>query len=689
LIKRLKRKIETFNPKNIKTSIKLPLFLNYLDWLFLFLARLIRYIHPILFKIFSIIGNFQDLLDPIYLPESKVIRLNEVLVPLHDGAKLATDVYLPEDIYLKKGNGPTILVRLPYWKDILSIIGYYFASRGYITVLQDIRGSAKSINYGTNSLYIFERSDGKETLRWISKRFWYNGKLGMWGLSYLGITQLAVSWDNDELLTCTAPIHSSLANVFWHPGGLYPIGFSGSLVLIMKSISTISKLKTINFDKWDKEGHYRQLFYNPRVSLFNEPLISKKPKLSDMSSFESPEMLMKTMNRLYNTKVDVTQKDNGALQDLIKQIFYNRNIKHDYELSPYAVGLDYNIRTPMLYIGGWYDMFIEHMLKDVKAIKLKGPEFFKTNFKMIIGPWSHVNLDKLFIKPLKPQHLRDSFTFFQHLLPFWWYEYWLKGKKININKLPPIQAFVLNGNKWRGFKSWPPKSDLLKLFLHSEGQSNSIFGNGRLSKDLPKDEPPDHYVFDPSNPVYTIGGRNLFLLSGPHNQLKIEKRTDVLVYTSKALETDIEIIGEVNVVLFVTSDAVDTDFMVKLVDVFPNEKKAINALDSGIRTRFREGNLNSPKFIEPGKVYELKFPLGSSAILFPKDHKIRIEITSSNFPRFDVNSNLIGDSSKILYKKSEQVIYHSSTFPSHIILPLYGEKVNTNNKNYEFKTQQA
>jgi len=660
-----------FNPKEIRTGFKLPIFFNYIDWLFLLMARLIRYVHPILLKIFSLIGNFRNLLDPLYLPENKVIRLKEYLVPLEDGAKLATDIYIPKDIYSQKGKGPTMLIRLPYWKDILSIIGYYFASRGYVTILQDIRGCARSINYGTNSLYIYERSDGKDTLRWISKRFWYNGKIGMWGLSYLGITQLSVSWDNEGLLSAIAPIHSSYANVFWHPGGLYPVGFSGSLILIMKSISTISHLNTINFDKWDKEGHYRQLFYNPQVSLYNEPLKSKKPKLSDMSSVESPKFLMKIMNRVYNTNVDVSKKDTGALKDLIKEIFYKVNIFHDYELSPYAIGLDYQSLTPMLYIGGWYDMFIEHMLKDVKEIQHNAPDFFKNKFRMVIGPWSHINLDKLFIRPLKPKHLRDSFIFFQHLLPFWWYEYWLKEKGDNLNNLPPLQIFIINKNKWRGFNQWPPKTEKLKLYLHSEGKRKSLIIENTQSEKMLKNEAYTTYQFDPSDPVCTYGGRNLFLLSGPHNQIKIEKRDDVLVYTSETLNKGIEVIGEIEVVLYVSSSVKDTDFMVKLVDIFPKGKKSINIIDSGLRVRYREGNLNSPKFIEPDEIIECKIKLGSIAIYFPENHKIGVEISSSNFPRFDVNSNLAGEISGRKFKTAVQKIYQDPKHQSHIILPVY------------------
>ena len=290
---------------------------------------------------------------------------------------------------------------------------------------------------------------------------------------------------------------------------------------------------------------------------------------------------------------------------------------------------------------------------------------------MIIGPWSHVNLDKLFIKPLKPTHLRDSFTFFQHLLPFWWYEHWLKGNITDLQKVPPIQIFILNKNLWREFTKWPPNTKVLKFYLHSTGKSNSIYGDGNLTETTPKDELFDEFIFDPSNPVYTHGGRNLFLLSGPQNQINIEKREDVLVYTSEPLKQGIEIIGEVKIVLYCSTNVKDTDFMVKLVDVFPNNKKAINIIDSGIRTHFRENEIENPKLIESGNVFKYEITVGSTAIYFPKNHKIRLEIASSNFPRFDVNSNLAGVKKKLKYTKAIQRAYHDEKYQSHLILPIY------------------
>jgi len=305
----MKRK---FNPKDIRISLKLPSILIPLSSILIRMVFLVDYIYTPLFKIFEVIGRSKRLQNINFLPETNSIRLKEVLIELEDGGKLATDIYLPKEIYNEKRTGPTILVRLPYWKDRVRILGYFIASKGYVAVIQEIRGCGRSSEHGTNSLYMYERQDGietlrwitrrfwynkkigmwglsylgittnslymyerqdgLETLRWITRRFWYNKKIGMWGLSYLGITQLAVSWNNDNLLACLTPIHCSYSNVFWHPGGLYPVGLSGALYLIMISTAKMKKLTTMDFDQWDRNGYYKQLFFNPSNSFYNEPL---------------------------------------------------------------------------------------------------------------------------------------------------------------------------------------------------------------------------------------------------------------------------------------------------------------------------------------------------------------------------------------------------------------------------------
>lgn len=587
----------------IKLGLKIPSSLRYFESIFFRLASFIDYIYQPIFKIVKIIGKVFKIIDSTFLPQNNVIRLKEYLVPLQDGGKLATDIYLPRAIFTEKRKEATILIRLPYWKDRLSILGYFLASKGYVTILQDIRGSAHSRDFGTNSLYMYERQDGFETLDWIKNRFWFNDKVGMWGISYLGITQLAISWDNENRITCLNPIHSSYTNLFWHPGGLYPVGISASLFLFLKATSRFKSLNTLDFRKWDPEGYHEDLFFNPQFSLYNEPLKSKKPKLSDMAQLSEPKFLLKTMNRVYNTKINVSRRDDGSFQQLIKEVFYKKLLNHNYNISPYVFGCDFKLKTPILMIGGWYDIFIEQSLNDISFFQKNAPDYLKNHFKMIIGPWSHYNLDKLINKPFKLENLKITFSFFREILPFWWFDYWLKDIDLNLSQIPNFRIFVLNRNRWRNFDKWPPKCEELIYFLHSGGNSNTKYGDGALLPEEPQHESPDKYFFKPRDPVLTRGGRNLLLLPGPQDQSKVEERNDILIYTSEKLEKGIEIIGIVKIIFYASSSAVDTDFMVKLVDVYPNNELVINVIDSGIRTRFRKGDLNKPELITPVKIY--------------------------------------------------------------------------------------
>ena len=227
---------DKFDPSHVRMAIDLPAPMVLLQPFVKPLLYMLDHLQKPLFKLARKLGK------PItkwmgFESKNDVIRLKEVLVVTKDGAKMATDIYLPKDIYESKSKGPTVLVRLPYWKDMVSILGYFIASQGYITVLQDIRGCAHSIDYGTNSFFTTEGEDGRRTLDWISKRFWYNGKIGMWGISYLGITQLSLTSNHNGLVTCFNPEQCSYTNIFWHPGGMYRIGLNGSVYIVTRFIS--------------------------------------------------------------------------------------------------------------------------------------------------------------------------------------------------------------------------------------------------------------------------------------------------------------------------------------------------------------------------------------------------------------------------------------------------------------------
>ncbi|NVM52938.1 MAG: CocE/NonD family hydrolase [Candidatus Helarchaeota archaeon] len=633
------------------------------------IPQLMDYLQGPILKILSIIKPIGRLMG-FGTPKHKVIRLKEHLMSLKDGAKLATDIYLPEHIFKKKGKGPTFLVRLPYGKDLMSIVGYLFASLGFVVVLQDIRGCMHSRDYGTNSFMLSEGTDGLETLHWISKRFWYNGRIGMWGGSYFGLTQLAVSEKTDGLLTCINPFESCTANFLAHRGGLHLHGFKIAFYPICNLVtnSTLS----FNFDKAGDEKVLKKLM-NPKFNLYNEPLQTTKYLISwsEVATLKTFEEQVNLLNERLGLKWNPKKKDVGEFEKLLNELFYYGRVKNDSEFFAHALDYQYRPLTPILAIAGLFDPFCDGTIQDLKKFQEVSPDYCKKHFKLIIGPWTHGGMEDP-----SPKALKTLISFGQTLLSTWWFDYWLKGEEKETLDIPMVRIYILNKGIWRHFNAWPPKSEELKLYIHSKGNANTRFGDGILSITPPEKEPPDEYVFDPLDPCPTRGGRNLLIDNGTKDQSDIEERSDVLVYTSEKLEKGIEIIGEVKLVFFAASSARDTDFMAKLLDVLPNGKKAFNILDDGIRARFREGDLENPSLLEPSKIYRYEINLGTAAIYFPKGHRIRLEISSSNFPRFDINSNLAGEEHKDGCITANQKIFHDSQHQSHVILPVYKKRLN-------------
>jgi putative CocE/NonD family hydrolase len=256
-------------------------------------------------------------------------------------------------------------------------------------------------------------------------------------------------------------------------------------------------------------------------------------------------------------------------------------------------------------------------------------------------------------------------------LQFEWFEYWLKGRETGVQDWPAVRLFVMGENVWRNEQEWPlARTQLTPWYLHSAGQANTRGGDGVLSAKAPEEEPPDRFSYDPADPVPTRGGNNLVgPPTGPFDQSTLEERPDVLVYTSAPLERAVEVTGPVKVILHAASSARDTDFTAKLVDVHP-DGKAYNLCDGIVRARSRE-SVTQPTLIEPGKRYRYDIDLWVTSNLFKAGHRIRVEISSSNFPRFDRNPNTghdFGADAQLL--KAEQTVFHDSEHPSHILLPM-------------------
>ena len=329
------------------------------------------------------------------------------------------------------------------------------------------------------------------------------------------------------------------------------------------------------------------------------------------------------------------------------------------------------IVAPAFNMGGWYDLYAAQTFSNYNGLRQNGGTEEAKKSKLIVGPWPHAlsTSPKTGDVDFGAPSMVDLESLEQR-----WFDYWLKGIDNGIVDEPPLRLFIMGVNQWRDECEWPlARTQWQKWQLHSAGHANTLLGDGCLSTDPPAQEHPDHYTYDPRYPAPTMGGNNCcsphIVPWGPQDQRPVEMRSDVLCYTSDVLETDLEVTGPVKAVLYAATDCGDTDWTAKLVDVSPTGY-AMNLCDGILRARFREG-FTSPSLLEPGSVYAFEIDLGVTGNVFNKGHRIRLEISSSNFPRFDRNLNTgraLGSETEM--RQANQTVHHSRAYPSHIVLPV-------------------
>jgi putative CocE/NonD family hydrolase len=326
------------------------------------------------------------------------------------------------------------------------------------------------------------------------------------------------------------------------------------------------------------------------------------------------------------------------------------------------------VTVPALNVGGWYDIFSKTTIELVSQVRACSRDRqVRRNEFVIMGPWGHGvgarkvgELDFGADAALKIGELQ-----------FQWFEYWLKGHETGVQNWPAFYLFVMGENHWRGESEWPLKrTQFVSYFLHSAGRANSLKGDGSLSSTPPGEEQPDRFTYAGQDPVPSVGGNNLVGASaGPCDQTKVEERQDVLVYSTPPLEQEVEVTGPVKLLLSAASSARDTDFTAKLVDVHP-EGKAYNLCEGIIRARYRQG-MDKPLLLEPGRVERFEIDLWVTSNLFQRGHRIRVEVSSSNFPRFDRNPNSgrpFGTDTELL--PAIQTVFHDQEHPSQLVLPV-------------------
>jgi putative CocE/NonD family hydrolase len=548
---------------------------------------------------------------------------------MRDGVRLDTNIFHP----LASGRYPAILLRTPYGKGTDLPSGYNsFLNHGYAVVLQDVRGRYDS--QGVFDALNQEGPDGYDTINWIASQPWSDGQVGMIGGSYLGIAQWRVAVLNNPHLKAIFPVVSGSDDYFdrfYSPGGAAKLG-------------------------------HRLLWFSENMNAAGTP----KAKFDDYVG----HLPLRTADQA------ATHQTLNAFQTILAHPTYDSFWK---EMS-IREKMD-RIRVPVFLVGGWYDNYVEGDLDAFSALrKLSGKNDSK--HRILIGPWPH-NMSTPFPRVSYGDDSSSPIRAYQ----IEWFDHWLKGMPEDEKYLlegwhqtraevdgAPVQIFVMGANRWRDEQEWPlARTRYTSLYLASQGRANTLNGDGTLESKPQKTGEFDQFTYDARKPVPTMGGAvccdpKIFAW-GPMDQRAVEKRGDVLVYTSAPLKHDMEVTGPVHVVLYASTSVLDTDFTAKLVDVFPNGE-ARNLTDGILRMRYRDG-LEKAELAQPGEVYPLTIDAGVTSNVFLAGHSIRIEISSSNFPRFDRNPNTGGPfADETVLKQAKQTIYHSRLYPSHIVLPV-------------------
>jgi putative CocE/NonD family hydrolase len=499
------------------------------------------------------------------------------------------------------------------------------AERGYVVVIQDTRGRWNS--EGERYPFIYEKNDGYDTVEWAAHQPWANGKVGMFGGSYVGYTQLAAAVTHPPSLVTLTPIVTFCdPHAVAESGGAPFLGVPVAWTLLVWAMLEIFRLPPAEqpplmaqlidlVDGMASGETFRQL------PLRNLPLIGEgglTPFLMD--SIPSPR------------------------RDALWQGLH----------CPQR-----EINLPAFHIGGWYDIFIASTLRDFTAIRTQG----HPQQKLLIGPWTHSVFESAVGEADFGLQANGMFFIPEEML-FRWFDYWLKGMTNGAMDGSPIRIFVMGEQRWRDESEWPlARTRFTPFYLHSSGAANTLHGDGLLSPEKPSIEAVDTFLYDPRNPTPTRGGAMLgwrgAMPDGVYDQRPVEARPDVLVYTTPALQNDMEVTGYLEVHLWAATTAPETDFTAKLVDVHP-DGYAQNIQDGIVRVR-----------PSAGEIQEYTIDLAATSNLFKAGHRIRLEISSSNFPRFDRNLN----TGSVQWQEAElrpalQTILHDAEHPSHIILPI-------------------
>ena len=571
----------------------------------------------------------QDINDTRPLPGLPQVTLQRnVHGRMRDGVTLYADVYRP----LGDGPFPVILMRLPYDKTGAENISYshpsWYAQHGYMVVAQDTRGCWTSEREFVPFLH--EAQDGFDTIEWAARLPGANGRVGMYGFSYAGATQLMPATLRPPSLATICP---ALTASQYYEGWTYN---QGALALAF----TMSW--AVNLAAMDA----RRVKDDEAIASLNSAYANSAGWNWYLPLSEFPPLTRKFGSYFFDWLAHPTYDD-----------YWRRwSIDEDYS----------RLTIPALHVAGWYDIFLSGSVKNFVGMRKEaGSDAARAGQKLVIGPWTHMPWApaSLTSEGVEPGVVDD--------LQLRWFDQFLKGEETGVLDAP-VSLFVMGAETWRDYPDWPPPgSKPVRWFLHSKGRANSRFGDGTLSLDAPTDEPPDIFTADPLAPNASIGGHscclNFVAPMGPADQRAGEEFNSVLVYTSDPLTEPLELIGDVTVTLYAATSARDTDWTTRLCEVHP-DGRSINIQEGIVRARYRE-SLSEPSLLEPDRIYCYDIPLGPVAVRVPAGNRLRVTISSSDFPQWDRNLNTGGDlfhepaSAAVV---ATQTVLHNAQYASHI-----------------------
>jgi len=566
---------------------------------------------------------------------------------MRDGTTLRADIYRPGG-EAADGPYPVLLTRQPYGKELPIATDYMdavkAAGRGYIVAIQDVRGRFDSEGEWNPSVYEFE--DGYDSVEWAASLPGSNGDVGMYGASYFGMTQWQAAVMQPPSLKSMAPgiTWGNYLNGAQFRGGVRELGLRFYWWMATLSPNAF-------FRKYSKDPETLRELLPALVNAIDH--IPGEYETLPLKDLPDPGGVMPNMFEALDLEIDA-------------KVWSYLNIDGRYE----------SVEAPTFHIGCWYDVFLGETLRQYEAMKQVAARRGTMPPRLLIGPWIHGTTFPSVVGDLDfglaasgyfLNYKGDVTDYHLH-----WFDATLKGREEALDNHPPVEVFVMGENRWRGYEEWPvPGSREEKWYLRS---------NGILSREEPDeaDSTPDEYAYDPRDPVPTLGGALLMpqvYRAGARDQRPNEERPDVLVYTSEELTEDYTVIGNVYATLFAASSAPDTDFVARLVDVYP-DGQAIGVTDGIIRASARKSypapgviEPKGPSSIIPGEVYEYAIDLWATGISFGVGHRIRVEVTSSCFPRWDRNLNTGEDTRDSARSEvAHQRIFHDPERPSNITL---------------------